>query len=73
MLVEIMLQCRLVRVFGHLEIEAGFFATPYMDPTAVLASPSSLRSQMEQAMHGYVPTAMLALNGLATRSWLHGV
>jgi hypothetical protein len=43
-----------------------------MDRIAIAANPSLLHPQSEQAMHGYIPMAMLALNGLALQSWLHG-
>lgn len=42
-----------------------------MDLPAVVTDPSPLESQPEQAMYGYVPMAMLVLNGLALQSWIH--
>ena len=60
-------------VVGHLEGDANVFIKLLVSRTAVLAIPSRHCSEMEQAIYGGVPVAVLVLNGLATHQRLRGV
>jgi hypothetical protein len=73
MLLKIPIQCTLRWLFWHCEIDADVFTPGHVDLVAILTSPSRLCPQIEKAIDGYIPMAMSALNGLRTRSWLHGL